>query len=645
MIRFPLPGQPRTETLVRGWRAEHQPSQRGLLLQALGLCVDRGQRRLLDGIDLQLNPNEFVGILAPSGAGKTTLLKRLAGFLVPPQSQGRIVFDGRPLTSQSLAAYRATVGYVPQDDLLSRNLTGRQNLAFAALLRSACRQPGADLSRAINRMIERLGLRPEEAKRSVQQISGGQRRRLSVGVELLGHPRLLLLDEPTAGLDPASESRLMRLLQQISQAGTTVACSTHVLDNLNLFNRVIVLADRRVDFVGSPELLLEHYQASTFTELYERIEAKGVDTRLAMAAPLGQTVTENRATAASEGDFASFAYIDPGADGSTPSQAVPAARPESEAALAPDDGEEANALALPPGVGFARQVAILTARGFCGLVRDGWWLLLMLVSPVVIGGLINLSQVMPASACVPLTFTVVTAIWFGLTNSVREVVRDRKLYVRERLLGVRPVSYLAAKVLTFGLVGLVQVSALWVMVRYANALARNNPVREELIAWSSWEVVSVLWGCYLAALGLGLLISTLASSEEWAVAMLPLAILPQLLLTGAATDTAGRWFFPLARTWTSLTTNSSTKEDSATAAEVADAPDPDAWRWWVEGASLMTYSRPALDLLHEDWHDKDPAERKLARWDAIHLLGGILLTAALVWLLFRWRERHWLDRA
>jgi hypothetical protein len=304
----------------------------------------------------------------------------------------------------------------------------------------------------------------------------------------------------------------------------------------------------------------------------------------------------------------------------------------------------------------------------------------MLASPLLIGGLINLSQTRPASASVPLTFTVVAAIWFGLTNSVREVVRDRKLYVRERLLGVRPTSYLVAKVVTFGLIGLFQVTALWVVVRYGNLLPSDNVVAEELAWWNprQAEVLAVLWGCYLGALGLGLIISTLASSEEWAVAMLPLAILPQLLLTGVATGTGtldqGGWFWPLAKTmecfvdspkpaparppepqqgpFTSLDDllasarahGSNTSSQRPSQDRPVPTPVPRDWRWWVEGASVLTYSRPALDLLHRQWSCGILPDRKSARLDALHLVSVVFLTAAAGWLVFRWRERVWLDR-
>jgi ABC-type multidrug transport system ATPase subunit len=168
---------------------------------------------------------------------------------------GRIEFDGQPLTAGTLAAYRMHVGYVPQDDLLHVDLTVRENLTFALWLRMARDLKRLECGRVVNHLLARLGL-TEAADLPVAQLSGGQR---NVGLELVGHPRLLLLDEPTAGLDPATELRLVRYLQRLAVAGTTIICATHVLDNLQLFDRVIVLSERRIDYNGPPGELLAHY--------------------------------------------------------------------------------------------------------------------------------------------------------------------------------------------------------------------------------------------------------------------------------------------------------------------------------------------------------------------------------------------------
>jgi ABC-type multidrug transport system ATPase subunit len=620
------------------------PAAPGMLMQAFGICVDRGGKRLLDGINLRLNPGKFVAILAPSGGGKTTLLKRLAGFTVPPPSQGRILFDGQLLSPQSLTVYRRRVGFVSQDDLLYRNLTGRENLLYAGRLRSVGQPRAYDLRKVVARTIERLGLSAGEADRPVSKLSGGQRRRFSVGVELLSQPGLLLLDEPTAGLDPATETRVVHLLRDIARAGTTVACSTHLLDNLNLFDQVIVLANRQVDFVGSPALLLEHYQARTFTELYERIEARGTGEA---QSGLGGTI-----------------IVPPSEPGSSiPNNETGTLFPGGESESSWPRLREPVSQPLSSGVGYLKQVSTLTSRCLRNLVRDRRWLVLLFASPLFVAGLINLSQVKPASAWLPLTFAVVAAIWFGLTNSVREVVRERRLYVRERLLGVRPSAYLTAKGVVFGLVGLGQVAALWVMIRQANVLSSDHLVLRELSWWSFGEVAAALWGCYLAALGLGLLISTLATSEEWAVAMLPLAILPQLLLTGVATGTAGsdpdlaprEWFYPLAPSWTILRQGPAPRDTADTNEETGTAvPESSGvseatsahwdWRWWVEGASLLTYSRPGLDVLHLCWRTRTgPAGERLQ--DVAHLAVVVGLTAGAAWLAFRWRERRWLREA
>ena len=186
----------------------------------------------------RIRPDSFVGILGPSGAGKSTLLNALASYRVP--ASGRIIFDGRHDLRVDPNAYRATLGHVPQDDVVYRSLTARENLAFAARLRLGDVAAAVEVDSAVARTLERVELAGHDDK-PVAALSGGQRKRLSVAVELLRRPRLLLLDEPTAGLDPASEAHLMEGLRSLAHRGTTIVCTTHLMENLGLLDEVIAL--------------------------------------------------------------------------------------------------------------------------------------------------------------------------------------------------------------------------------------------------------------------------------------------------------------------------------------------------------------------------------------------------------------------
>ena len=182
----------------------------GMTLEARGLTVSVprgiGGQPLLAEVSLQIPPDSFTGILGPSGAGKSTLLNCLVGAVVP--DRGRLAGDGDFDPAEDLPAYRAMLGYVSQDDVVFPALTVRENLADAARLRLGRGVGAAGIAAAIDQVLNRVDL-VEQAGKLTAVLSGGQRKRLSVATELLRRPRLLLLDEPTAGLDPASEAHLM----------------------------------------------------------------------------------------------------------------------------------------------------------------------------------------------------------------------------------------------------------------------------------------------------------------------------------------------------------------------------------------------------------------------------------------------------
>src|SRR5262249_24390126 len=161
------------------------------------------------------------------GAGKTTLLNALCG-LVPAQS-GQVLLNGASLYDQP-ARWRRLIGYVPQEDIVHTELTPRQALAYAARLRLPAATPADEREAAVDKTLALLEL-SERAEVRIDRLSGGQRKRVSVGVELIGRPRLLFLDEPTSGLDPSTEAKLMRTLRELALQGCTVLCTTHIMEN------------------------------------------------------------------------------------------------------------------------------------------------------------------------------------------------------------------------------------------------------------------------------------------------------------------------------------------------------------------------------------------------------------------------------
>jgi ABC-type multidrug transport system ATPase subunit/pSer/pThr/pTyr-binding forkhead associated (FHA) protein len=204
---------------------------------------------LLNNVSLAVSPGEFLGILGPSGAGKSTLLKALNGY--SPPSYGCVLLNGTPLY-RSLAMFRNSVGYVPQDDIVHKELSVRASIDYVARLRLPSDVTASQRAELVDSTIETLGL-GHVADSRVGMLSGGQRKRVSIGCELITRPSLLFLDEPTSGMDPATEERLMLHFTQMAERGTTILITTHILYSLHLLDRIAVLSRGRLTFLGKPD--------------------------------------------------------------------------------------------------------------------------------------------------------------------------------------------------------------------------------------------------------------------------------------------------------------------------------------------------------------------------------------------------------
>jgi ABC transport system ATP-binding/permease protein len=529
----------------------------GLDLVAEGIAIARDGRVLVEGVSFSIAPDSFVGVLAPSGAGKSTLLNCLASFYAP--AAGRLLFDGGQDAWEDLARYRSLLGYVPQEDLVFSLLTCRENLAYAARLRLG-REWGLSLEEAAAETLEKVDLTRHEEKLAVR-LSGGQRKRLSVAVELLKRPRLLLLDEPTSGLDPASEAKLMEQLRHVARRGTTVLCATHLMENILLFDRVLVLgvADGvgRLVYDGPPGDLLGRFDSRGFADLYDRL-AGGDFSPLPAASEDGRPAEGDRVAPAGSS----------GTSGPPSSGHVPLGQITYSAS------------AETP----RRQELIVAERGLRLLLRDRALCLTMAAQPVVLAALVCLTQFTAAAPPVLLYFlTVVLAVWLGLNNSARDLVRERKLYLRDRLAGLAPDAYLTGKAAVLVLAGAVQIALMVLAVRVVSAWVLPEAALADLPS-PAWLFV-VLLACYLCGLGLGLLASTLSPSEAAAVAVLPLLIMPQILLSSVAVGQAHESHSKPDRAFRPLAAALTDDQELSTAGNL------------VEGLSLACYSRPAVLLL------------------------------------------------
>jgi ABC-type multidrug transport system ATPase subunit/pSer/pThr/pTyr-binding forkhead associated (FHA) protein len=231
----------------------------------LGVQVANG-RMILSDISLSVQAGEFAALVGGSGAGKSTLMKAMNGY--NPATHGEMLIDGQDLYS-NLDAYRMLMGYVPQDDIIHRELPVRLALWYAAKLRLPDASAG-EIEERIQDVLRTVEM-TAHAEKPVRVLSGGQRKRVSIAVELLAQPDILFLDEPTSGLDPGLEKKMMYDLNILADQGRTVVLVTHATANIEQCDHVAFLAQGRLAYYGPPAEAISFFDAYDFADIYVKL--------------------------------------------------------------------------------------------------------------------------------------------------------------------------------------------------------------------------------------------------------------------------------------------------------------------------------------------------------------------------------------
>ncbi|MBI4315978.1 MAG: FHA domain-containing protein [Chloroflexi bacterium] len=483
----------------------------GLQLDAIGLNRRISRRaNLLQDISLSIHPQEFIAIVGMSGAGKTTLLDALSGYR--PATHGQMLAHGMSLY-RHYDLFRNDIGYVPQRDIVHGELTPESALDYAARLRMPPDTATAERRRRVKEVLDDLGL--TECKDTlIAKLSGGQVKRVSIGVELLTKPRLFYLDEPTSGLDPGTEFEMMKLLRRLADQGRTVILVTHATKNVMLCDKVIFMAPGGyLAYFGPPEAALAYFDAHRTPRERREKEIEFDD----IYRILGD---DSRGSPA---DWAGRFRASPGYAEATP------------AAVAPRPGPPPpKAVKQHSPISSLRQFAILSARNLRILYQDKVSLALMLaVAPLlsaedfvwgrqmldpVAGNAVNVMKMW--------FLTSVTAVLVGTVSSVREIVKETAIYKRERAVGLRVLPYVLSKVWV-GLV-LAVYQAIVILAFRAFFVDLGLPTAQSYLALFVTLILGILSG-YL----LGLAISAAAPSQNAAMFIMVGVFVPQLLFGGA----------------------------------------------------------------------------------------------------------------
>ena len=470
-----------------------------------------GSIRLLDSVSLSIQPNEFVGLLGPSGAGKSTFMDALNGMR--PASGGSVLINNLDLY-QHLDSLKQSIGYVPQDDIIHRELTVYRTLYYVAKLRLSSDVSRQETDQIIEEVMDVTGL-TERRDVPINQLSGGQRKRVSIAVELVTKPSVIFLDEPTSGLDPATEEKIMRLFRQIAESGRTVILTTHAMENVKLFDKIVVLIRGKLAFYGKPSEALAHLGASSFKELYDKLEDP-IEQRLKQAGGSGnrQQITEQVA----EDWKQKFT--------NTPQFKKNVYEPLRDIGKVQSPGvSKKSRLGL---FGSIRQFMTLSRRYSEVLLRDKLNLFILMAQAPIIAVLVYF--VMGANQPRDFAYFVLSlvAVWFGTSISAREIIRERAVYNRERMVNLGLIPYVASKLFVLGIIVGVQCLMLFVPLKFLD-LTGLMPLPGELFG------IPQLWAMLLTAgvgIALGLLISALVKTSEMATSLVPLILIPQILFSG-----------------------------------------------------------------------------------------------------------------
>jgi ABC-type multidrug transport system ATPase subunit len=442
----------------------------------------RGEVTLLDDVSFTIAAGELVAIVGPSGAGKTTLLEAIAGITTP--SSGSVALDGVDLHA-NLGAFRSVLGFVPQDDIIHAELPLERTLRYAARLRLPSSTSASDIDRAVRDALDAVGL-TDSADLRVGSLSGGQRKRASIAVELITDPHVFFLDEPTSGLDPITSAELVARLRDLADRSATVVFTTHSAADLAACDRIVFMTrGGRAGFVGTLPEALERFGVASVPQLY---------CRLAELGPVS-TVTAGVTSP-------------PPATGRVHSRPV------------------ANAFT---------QWSVLTRRTLDTIVRNRLTLAILVGSPALVVGMFAIlfrpgafdARDPNPSSMVMIGFWVVfAAFFFGLTYGLLQICTEQSILRRERLVGLRLGAYVASKVTVLVPFLLFVVVAMLGVLRLLDRL----PSRP----FSTYASVGVgLLLCAVAALGLGLLASAAVGNVAQATLALPMLCFPAVLFSGA----------------------------------------------------------------------------------------------------------------
>ncbi len=539
----------------------------GLRVDVIGLNKwVRKDLNILQNIYASFNPREFIVVVGQSGGGKSTFVDAVAGYR-PATPPSKVYVNDIDIYTH-FDAIRNEIGFVPQKDIIHMELTIYQALDYAAQLRMPADTSPEERHKRIMEVLEDLDLTHRKDVQ-ISGLSGGQQKRVSIGVELLTKPGLFFLDEPTSGLDPGTETALMQLMRRLADQGRTIILITHATKNVMLADKVIFLA--RGGFLawfGPPDEALAYFDQYR-SERARRAGKIEFDEIYAILDDPSKGKAEDWANRYRESQ-AHVEYVSkPLAGKISPSRAMTVPQPDR----------------LPQKAGNSRQVSslrqllILSARNLKILTRDRFALGLMLATAPVVSLLdVILSFVMGrnifdfytgdmSQVMITLFLLTIYGIMVGGISQMREIVKEQDIYKRERLVNLKILPYVLSKIWVAALLALYQAVA-YTVVHY---LSFNMPGG----VLEFFQVYITMTLATFAGMMLGLFASALAPNSSSAPLIVIILMLPQIVLAGALIPVPSFVSAPFSTRWAFESLIAISGSGSDVAADVCWALPPD----------------------------------------------------------------------
>ncbi|HRQ23383.1 MAG TPA: FHA domain-containing protein [Anaerolineales bacterium] len=505
----------------------------------------RKDLNILQNISVSFQPREFIVVVGQSGGGKSTFVDAVAGYR-PATPPSRVLVNDIDIYTH-FDAIRNDIGFVPQKDIIHMELTVYQALDYAAQLRMPGDTSPEERHKRVMEVLEDLDLTHRKDVQ-ISGLSGGQQKRVSIGVELLTKPGLFFLDEPTSGLDPGTETALMQLMRRLADQGRTIILITHATKNVMLADKVIFLArGGYLAWFGPPDEALAYFDQHRserdrragkieFDEIYAILD----DPSKGNAAEWAQRYRESRA-------YQEYVAM-PLKDKMSPMQAptLPEAGQAQRRVVGKGVTSQASAL---------KQFLVLSARNIKILTRDRFALGLMLATAPLVSLLdVILSLVLGrtpfsfyegdmANVMITLFLMTIYGVMVGGISQMREIVKEGDIYKRERLVNLKILPYVMSKIWVAAILAFYQAAA-YTIVHY---LAFDMPggMLEFILIYITMTLAT------LAGMMLGLFASALAPNASSAPLIVIILMLPQIVLAGAlvpvpqfvSAPTSTRWAF------------------------------------------------------------------------------------------------------